>query len=295
MKVTIDQALDLLKSAGVDVQLVENSEESDFDKPTALSSIDDTRRKVIEPSILAQYEDSIKESIAGKQGGTLVRMLRNKLGMPEKDLLAIKDDKERIEKAIEYYINTLANDKEGTASKIEEILNSAKQREEALAAEYEAKIADYESKVSAAEQKYIDRDVIEYFETALKDAPLVDGANRKALSKDFVNYARDLYHVKWDEQRRAAALFSKDNPNVPVVDKERNEIVNVMDLAKPYFEERGIWQTDTRSVNPAAKIGQMMEQRTEAPKQTNNFAGGPAEGAYSKLMSQMDSVLASNG
>lgn len=249
MKLTQSQLLSLLSGIGLpDVEVVEDESQSDFDENGALSAIDGNRRGILEPQIKTELEGSLKPALEGKLNGSWKSAIHRLTGIPRKELDKTDNLDEVVKLAISHKVGLLEGDKEQTAAKVDEMIQTHQQAIDALKQEYDGKL-------TAANEKYISRDKLEYVRGLLKEAPLPEGLDKDIAAKDYMRHLEDKYHLAYDEANRKAMLMDKQNPALPALNESKNAHIDFMAEAKAFFEPRSLWMKDMRGVNPAEKMG----------------------------------------
>lgn len=271
MKITQSQLLELLKVVGLkDVQLVEADEESEYDKDTALQAIDGSRKPIIAQQVLDEKEEELTKSITGMNGNILERQLVKQFGIAAKDLKGIEKNDEKIAFAIQQFMSKQSEEKQDVQAAIEEV-------RQALLAEHETKVAEIQTQLENANKKYIDRDVLEWVETSLKEAPISERADRKVIAKQFKNHLENQFALNYKEQDRLVELFDKTNPNKPALNSAKTGAPDVLELAKEFLTPLGIWETDMRGKPPVIPNGDPYKAPTNnspQPKTAQAFNEG---------------------
>lgn len=266
MKLTQKQLLDLLSGIGLaGVELVEDEAQSEFDNDTALAAIDGNRRSVLEPQIKQALEGELKTSTEGRVLGGIRAMLARNTGVPHSKLKEFPEDKmeDLIKFAINHKIGTLEGDKEAHAKYIEELMETHNQTLNSTKQEYEGKLQQ-------ANERYVERDVIDYIETQLKSAPLPEKLDKRIAAQDFKKHLAEKYHLSYKEAERQVALMDKANPANPALNESKNAHIDILAEAKTFFEPRALWVTDMRDKNPA----EAMQNRGTAPARQSQAPTG---------------------
>lgn len=248
MKLTNSQLQQLLGSIGVaDAQVVDTDEEADFSLDEALRMVDDTRGKIIRPQLRAEMEGEVQQSVAGKVGGTLERVLVRELNIDSKVFNKEMKDPDKIQAALAAYKNRLTDEQKTTQQQIDEIMAEHTRQ-------LEAQKQEYEGKVNEATAKYTNSKVKDFLQAKLKDAPLPKEADKGVLTEDFRSYLAGKFHLTYDESVQALGFFQKDKTDMPALNANKTAQIDVMDEAKAFFEPRGQWVKDMRNVNPATQL-----------------------------------------
>lgn len=282
MKVTTEQLLKFAQQIGANVELVEDDAQSEFDSNTLLSAIDENRKAILKPIIEDELRESVSTAIAGKVGGVLERALVKHTGIAAKELQGMSDT-EKIDKAFTHYKSSFDTEKAEFAKQLDEVIANKDN-------ERELQLTDLRTQLEVANQKYIDRDTKEYIASILKEAPLPEGADRNVFAGDLLNHIRSKYNVKYDEAKKTVELYSKEKPDMPAMNADKNARIGIIDEAKEYFEPRSLWVKDMRDVNPASKMPANHAQPKEQVKPVSNSAPDKAKA----FMEQMNAALSAN-
>lgn len=249
MKLTQSQLLSLLSGIGVaDVEVVDDEAQSDFDNDALLSTIDANRRGILEPQIKSELEATVANAREGKLNGSWKSALHRATGIPRMDLEKIDKIDDAVKLAVQHKLALLEGDAQATSAKVDELIQTHQQA-------LEAQKSEYEKQLTAANDKYIYRDKLDYVRSLLKEAPLPEGLDRDIAAKDYMKYLEDSYHVSYDEANRKAVLMDKNNPSLPALNEAKNAHIDFMAEAKNYFEPRSLWMKDMRGKNPADAMG----------------------------------------
>lgn len=287
MKIKLEEALDFLKQIGVDVELAEGEEASDYDQSQFLSLVDASRRTILQPLIESELKDGIQTSIAGKVGGILERELVQQTGISARELQGMTD-KEKIAKAISHKISLLDSDKEEVSKRIDEILLSHK-------AEVESLKSDYEGKLSNATQKYIDRDIKAVIMDVLRDKiNIPKESSPSVLADDIMNDAKMKHYLKYDESERKVGFYNKDNNDMPSLNEAKNAMIDVESFIYDYLKPRGILFNDNRNVNPQDAMSGGVPAQGSAPQpQKKKMLLGNGEDQVAATMNMVSRLLGS--
>lgn len=263
MKLLLSEVQDFLKSIGADVEIVDDG--SEFDKDSLLTAVDSNRKEILKPLILDEETETIRKEVSGRYGGTLRSQLARISGMKRVDLDKFVTDEEAIKAAWDHSSGMLEGEKADFKRQIDEILTTHKNETDSLKSEYEGK-------VSAANQKYIDRDIKEFIVSQLKDAPIPKNADRSILAEDFKNYLQNKYHLNYNEATKAVELALKDNPNMPAMNTAKTAHIKILDEAKEFLSPRALWEMDMSGRNPANEMSQAATATTtKKPQATNSI------------------------
>lgn len=280
-KVTATKLIEFLNNLGVQgVEVVDNDTDVDFDPEEGLKTVDIARRKILEPQIIQEQSEKIKGEIAGKNAGTFRSLLVRNFGIDRKELDNLNDE-EMLKKALSHHDGKFSKDTEDLRKEIQDMVekhngNIAKVREE------------YEGKLTEAQLRYIDRDIDEAILNEIKDAPLPKGANRVALAKQLKAELRNEAHIEYDETTKGIHLRDRSNKEKKLYNSNGTAELKIIDKAKDFFSNLGIWETNTSNVNPADALAKVKLQEYNNGKQPVNATLSPAEQKSAAMLSYID-------
>lgn len=280
-KVTATKLIEFLNNLGVQgVEVVDNDTDVDFDPEEGLKTVDMARRKILEPQIIQEQSEKIKGEIAGKNAGTFRSLLVRNFGIDRKELDNLNDE-EMLKKALSHHDGKFSKDTEDLRKEIQDMVekhngNIAKVREE------------YEGKLTEAQLRYIDRDIDEAILNEIKDAPLPKGANRVALAKQLKAELRNEAHIEYDETTKGIHLRDRSNKEKKLYNSNGTAELKIIDKAKDFFSNLGIWETNTSNVNPADALAKVKLQEYNNGKQPVNATLSPAEQKSAAMLSYID-------
>lgn len=257
MKCTPQEAISLLQEVGLTVELVE--EGSEYDKNSAIQAIDAKRSEFLAPQIIQEFKDSEINKIKAAQGGSLRSKLVRKTGISRSELDKIQNDEEAIEAAFAFKAASLEGDKEETNKRIDEILNTHKLEVEGIKKEYQSQLAQ-------AEEKYISKEMKEYFTSILKDAPLPQDSDRSLLAELVMNHIKGKVDLKLDAESKQPIAYKKGTEE-RLLNESRTAVYDFMPDVKSFLEPMGLWQKDTRGLNPS----DLMKGTTPVPEAAPSF------------------------
>jgi hypothetical protein len=243
MKFTTGQLIELAKEIGFqDAEVVEVDTDSDYNKDTALQTVDAARAKVLNPQFKT---DMLKELTGQATRSTALEVTKRLKAMTGIDSSELKDLpwEEQLEKAVDYYKSTLSKDTEGLR---EEMKSMAEKHNEAI----ELSKKQIKETEDGWKSKWNSREIRSTLESVLKDAPILEGADRGVIAEDFQNHLVNKYHLSYDEAAKAVNLFTKDNPEMPAFNETKTATIQLIDEAKNFLTPRGLWQTDMRNKKP---------------------------------------------
>jgi hypothetical protein len=278
MKLTQSQVVELLKHAGLaDVEVVADEAAADYNQDDALKAIDNERSKILKPRIEQELSESVKSSEIGKMSGIINSALAKASGLKRADIEKLEKFEERIEAAFNHKSSQLEGDQKAIDNRIKELVDKHN-------ADLEALKNDYDGQLTEAKNQYIDRDITSYIGDKLKDAPILDTADRSIAAQDFKRHLQEKYHLTYDEAEKAVRFYQKDNPQMPALNASGTAAIDVLGEAKTYFEPRGLWQKDMRHKNAGAEMQNHPNIKNFQPSVTTQpDALGQLQGAIAKL------------
>lgn len=266
MKVTQTQLTALLSSIGLqDVELVEDDAQSTFNHDEALQAIDTSRLAIIEPKIQKKIYDETKSKVNAIMDDEIRKLVKRKTGIDNskiKDLTAWEDV---VEAAIEHTKGLAGKEKEDIQKEIDSLI----EKHNKALAEAERKHKELES---TWQNKWSDREITSVLTDQLKNAPILNGADRATLAQDLKRYLSDKYDLKYDEATKTVNLFMKDNPAMPVFNEAGTKKVTILDEAEAFLKPRGLWQTDMRNVKPDPNKGDSYRGSGGTPPDIDDIA-----------------------
>lgn len=282
MKLTQSQLDSLLKALTLDVELVDDESNSDFVLSDALTVVDDTRSKILQPRWEQEHGKAIESAVNGKIGNIITRQLVDITGIDKSKLTSDMKDTDKIRTAIEHYKSTLQGDPESTAKKFQELIETHKK-------ELEGKEEEWQRQLTEANDKYTTRDMREWVGNQLKDAPLNARYDKSVAASDLYAHLGSKYHMKWNEKDGKIEFYDKSNPNLPAL--KGNNVINLMDDAKEYFTARNGWETDMRNAQHDPTKG-----NDYVPKSASTAAKhGSSGNNLDTLNKELDSALSAAG
>lgn len=245
MKLTHQQAIDLLGKAGVkDVELVDNeSADPSYNPDEALHAIDETRVGFHRPSIEREVEEAAKIAAGGKYGGILRQQLSKLTGTPNAELKAIAKDEDAIAHALNQYKDTLSADDRTRQEAMENERKSWSEKEKAL-------VDEWSSKLQAQVDRFNDREIDSWIADELKDAPLLSTADRTHVAKLLKNELRSQFELQYDETGKRAKVIDPAT-KLEARNAAGNDNFKLKEFAEKALQPYGLWATDMRGQNPA--------------------------------------------
>lgn len=281
MKLTAKQAQELLKHAGLqDVELVEDEKESEYERDGALQAIDNARGEYIKPKIEETLKTEIESRIAGKVGGALERALIRKTGIDAAAFKGITKDDDKIDLAVQHLMSNQDKDKQDVQLELQKIADKHQQEKETIQKEWEGKYGELN-------EKYVSRDIKEYFRGFLKDKPVL--GDRDVAAEDLYRFTKDDYIQKYNEEKKVVELYSRANPAMPAMNSAGTLPLDLAEYAKEKFKPRNMWADDTRHIKPTDAMRQEQQQRQrQLPTQPEQATlGAPKNPRLAELQEQL--------
>lgn len=258
-KLSAKQAQELLKAAGVAVEIVED-DAADFNADAILQSLDEARTPYIKP----QIEQAIKDEVGAAAKGHTSTIYKTALakafkgaGIERRALDKIEDLDKMIEYVRDTFSSTFSKDTEALRAELESV---GKKHAEQL----EAQRAELEGKVKEVEGKFIDRDI----EAALLDVVSAiprTGGNPSVQMKQLKASLGEAYKLHYNAEKKAVELLDKET-GVPVFANEsKTAFLTPNDAAKTFFADLGVLATDSRGASPTAAMNNAQAQGAPPP------------------------------
>lgn len=245
LKLTLQQALNLLSAAGVpNAEIVENETDSTYNQDEALSAIDTARQAIIEPKVLAANKDALLKEIEGKSFNSARSKISQLTGIPTAELKDLNHT-EMIAKGLQHYQSNLGKDKEELIKERDTIVaNHAKDKE--------GIVKDWEAKLKASEEKYYDKEILSYIAKVHKDAKgLPANVNRDELAKNYKLNLSQRAILKFNEQSGEVEMYDRANPDKRLFTNDSQTVyAKVDDFMKTDYTTMGLWNEDNRTVKP---------------------------------------------
>jgi hypothetical protein len=243
-KLTKDKALDLLKSIGVDVELVDNDADisPDFDANAAIALIDGARSPIIEQKVKGTLNADIHKSVTKKVYSGLAKKIVALTGIDAKDLEG-KEADEMLDLGLTHLNTTTGGDKAAFAAQLKDVM---KAHEAAV-----AKInADKEAEVGTLREQLSQKQILDLLQGSYKTAKgIAPEADLNVLSSDYLNWLKTSAIVKVSADGKEIELYDKTNPETRLLNESKNGFAKIDDKMKEYHTPRGQWNEDARKVN----------------------------------------------
>lgn len=248
-KVTADYLPKLLKDLGVDVVVVEDEADIEYDEKAIYEAIDANRALILEPKI----SEKVKSEIAGVSGSKLRRKLVQTTGVSRKVLDEIQDDDEAIKTALKFYEDKFSGDAQEMNRKFVELSES-----------YEAERQAFENRVKEVESqwkhKYNSRNIVDEIETQyLSKIKLPKEANRKFLAKQFYDQLSQQYDLDFDETENKTIVRQKGKEFI-AQNKQGTKPFDWKEAADDFIKPFGYPTSDTRDIDPAEEMNRRRQQ-----------------------------------
>lgn len=276
MNFTQQQAIEALKVLGVQAaEIVDDESKSDFNMDTFLQTVDAKRAEILKPKWQQEIGDTAEKEAAGKLAGVLTARLAALTGMKRSDLDKIEKLSERVDAAIAYKNSLHEGDAQQVEAKIQELVGKHNQTIEELQGKYNQDIEGWKN-------KYVAKEIGQSIYGKLKDAPILDTADKLVASGDFQKHLADKFNLSYDEASGEVKLFSKANPAMPALNEAGTAPIDLLAEAKNYFTPRGLWQTNMKHKDPVAELA----AKTGAQQYTQ-----PAQGAKPAFADKFNQVF----
>lgn len=247
LKLSSNQAIDLLKTLGVQVAEISAEDNPEFKPDEAIATIDGARRKILEPQILEAHKEKLTSETMGRMAGTLRTLVARKTGISKAELEGLKDE-EMIEKGLAHYESKMGQDTEGLREEMKKMAeshkNSLTKRESELLA-----------KVEEAENKYKSHFVIESLAEEIKDLTLTEGTDRIYAAKLLHRELQERAHINFDESTKKTFLRDKTNHELPLYNEGKTAELKSVDIANEIFGRLGMLQKNMTGTPPKGFAG----------------------------------------
>lgn len=283
MKLTAQQAIQFLSSLGVSgAELVENETESDFNRESALSEIDNNRMPVLKSKYEAEWTPEFEKKIGGKIGGALERVLIRETGINQKSFTDGMSDSDKIKLAVQH----LVSQSEQTQGEWQKQMSEMQQKQQDLIDAHEASLKEVEN---TWRSKFNQKEINAQYRSALDKAPISQRADKEALTADFAAYMANKYHLSYNEALKAVEYFQKDNPAIPAQSQSASGKIDLNTEMEQYFKPRGLWEVSTAN-NEMPKFGEdYKKSNPPAPKNTGRIT--PAQAREQRLQAAQQAGL----
>jgi hypothetical protein len=182
--------------------------------------------------------------------GTVRSAVARAFGIQAKDLGDDQAEAEGvIKKALELHNAKFSADTEDLRKQITELSSKHTQT-------LTEKEKEWQDKLTAAEQRYIDRDIMTAAASILKTIPRT-GGDENVQARELVRSLREKYHLHWDDKEKdplkALSLRKLDNKEAPALDATGTTVLSVANEAKSWAELMGLSSKDMRHTKPGGE------------------------------------------
>ncbi len=268
MKLTTQQATDLLRQLGVADAEIDDTSTEEIKLDDILGAIDTAREPIYKTKFFDKNKAEVETATSGKIHNTLRGIVKKLTGLTESDVKDLTID-QLIQKAVDKV-------KEGTNQSAEEIrtamVNSIAEWEakyNKLAEEKDKEILNIKDEV---EQQEIDKLILK----SLNKAPLPAGTDKVKLAGVLKNLVRSKADIVRKDD--SLGLFKPGNKEAPYL--VGNNIPTFDDVAKEELTTLGLWQTDTRNVPRQDQGGNGGQQQQQKGVYSN-------DGGFGNVMDQI--------
>lgn len=245
-KLSVNQATELLAKIGVAAVVVADDSEADSnpDVENMSKAVFNEMETKIKHDVELELKTSARSEEAGKQLGSLRRVLKRQYGVDEKAL-----DGLTMEEMVKLAKETSTSNKDAAESDTVKILQ---EKEREWLDKEEKLLAAIEQKESEWKSKFDDRDITEYFSGIVEGMPRIGGVATKQAQM-VVADLKAKHIVKYNPETKEVELYEKSNPEKRVF--EGKNIVTGKYFAENYLKDMGLYKSDTRN-DPPAKVEQ---------------------------------------
>lgn len=253
-KITAKELQKELKAlTGVDVEIVEDENEVDFDRNSFYQAIDNQRRVVLEPGIA----EKVKKEVSGIAGRRLRKYLEEHTGISKKTLEEIEDDAEAIAAAVKFNNEKWDGSAKEMNKKLEEIARQKdKEREEAL--------LPLQQEVEKWQRAYKGRDIVAKIQKELGRIKIPETADRHYLAKSAYEKALLAYDLDVDEADQEKVNVLQKGTKFAATNKQGNNPFDWQEFLTDFIKPLGYAISDNRDEDTRTAL--------EAAKQKYNAA-----------------------
>lgn len=253
-KITAKELQKELKAlTGVDVEIVEDENEVDFDRNSFYQAIDNQRRVVLEPGIA----EKVKKEVSGIAGRRLRKYLEEHTGISKKTLEEIEDDAEAIAAAVKFNNEKWDGSAKEMNKKLEEIARQKdKEREEAL--------LPLQQEVEKWQRAYKGRDIVAKIQKELGRIKIPETADRHYLAKSAYEKALAAYDLDVDEADQEKVNVLQKGTKFAATNKQGNNPFDWQEFLTDFIKPLGYAISDNRDEDTRTAL--------EAAKQKYNAA-----------------------
>jgi hypothetical protein len=233
MKISTKKALELLRQIHPDVELAEtDNEDETIDIQVILDGYIDSK----EPVFKQRLTPIIASELAGQIGGKLKSTVKKLSGgvLKEADLKDLTDE-QVVQKFAEHFQNASSQD-------VVSLQNQLAQLSTAHQAELDGLKNIHTTELATERQKASSAQIASSIRAMHGKFPLLAGGNSEKRADAFKAHLENQYDVVLDNDK--IKLLKKGTQDLVL---DGSKIVTPEDIAKGYYTDLGIWQTDMRN------------------------------------------------
>lgn len=257
MKISIEQANKLLADLLDDVEVVADDKSADKDVKVEdiVKSVNDNVTAAIKPTIEEELRPVIEASLTGKALGTLRSAAGRAFNIPKKDLETLEAD-QILAKCKEHMSTATGQAATEWETKYNTLLQEYETEKETIESNWQAK---YTTDITAANQKYINRDIDAACLSIVEKLPRKGGD----LQEQAAMYRARMqanYELRYNEEKKALEFYKDGKPAL-----NGAKAISPEDAAKEWATKAGIIATGTQHINPK-EVKNDPEQKGEITK-----------------------------
>jgi hypothetical protein len=247
-KITAARLLKFAKDLGLDVEVVDDEAEMDFDEKLGYDAVDKAREVMIKPRVQAQIENELKTKHAGMYGLKLRTMLKNATGLTMKQLEEVKDDEEVFKLAMKAIEDKWGGDAKEMNRKLEEI-SALKDKEKA------DERAALEQEIQSWQHKYKSRDIVDHSVKSLGKIKIPETADRNHLGRLFYEDLAKRFDLDLEDDngKQVVKIYQKGTKNA-AFNKAGTNPFDWDEAAQDFIKPYGYNTNDGRDDNPIDKM-----------------------------------------
>ncbi|MFA9212936.1 MAG: hypothetical protein ACEQSR_03715 [Candidatus Methylacidiphilales bacterium] len=233
MKISTKKALELLKQIRPDVELAETDNE---DETVDVQIILDEYITSKEPVFKQKLTPIIASELAGQIGGKLKSTVKKLSGgaLKEADLKDLTDE-QVVEKFAAHFQAASSQDVVSLQNQLTQLSQTHQTELDSLKTTHTTELAAERQKASSAQISSAIRAMHNKF-------PLLAGGDTEKRSAAFKTYLESQYDLVTKDDK--IELRKKGSPDLVL---EGSKVVTPEDVAKSYYTDLGVWQTDMRN------------------------------------------------
>lgn len=238
MKISFEQANELLSGVLGNVQVVANDADKDVDVNALSTEMETSMKAILKPSIENELKDTIEASLVGKSLGSLRAVAQRTFSIPRGDLdgLEIPEIVAKIKETLDSRFTQTDSERN---SKYEETVRKYEQDIENMKLEHDKAI-------QTERDKYVLRDISGRCMSLLESIPRKGGDLQEQA--DLLRFKmQSQYETKYNEETKRIEFYKDGN----LVLNDKQKPLTDEDFAKSWAEKAGILTNDTRHVVPS--------------------------------------------